>query len=498
MGEDKKTLSYDLEISLCSISSDHIFSVSLQASLYLLGLCPLSAPIAFLQSASPSIFSAILKGQEAVHDSVSYTLSIPEAVRELRAGKMVIICDDENRENEADLCLAAQFATPEAINFLAHHASGLICVALAGERLDALNIPLVEHKQDPLQGTAFTVSVDARYTTTTGISARDRATTIRALVNPLTRPHDLARPGHVFPLRARPGGTLERRGHTEASVDLMRIAGLEPGAVICEILDADGEPARGEVLLEMARQWDIGIISVDAIVHYRQEHTISLIAETQLPTPVATFKVLDYQEIATGQHYLALVLGDLQEFQKHPPLLRLHSSCTTGDIFGSQRCDCQAQLQSALQIIAKEGQGLLLYLPQEGRGIGLGAKLQAYALQDQGYDTVDANTQLGYPVDARSYTTTIEILRTMHISHVRLMTNSPHKIQTLTEAGISVERIPIEVTPNTSNTDYLHTKYQRLGHLLTSLNASIDTDTLSGKENSHHGLPVCTCTTHES
>jgi 3,4-dihydroxy 2-butanone 4-phosphate synthase / GTP cyclohydrolase II len=445
-----------------------------------------------------SIFYALLKGQEAVYDTVNYTLSIPEAVSELRAGRMVIICDDESRENEADLCLAAQFATPEAINFLAHHASGLICVALPGERLDTLHIPLAEHKQEPLQGTAFTASVDARYATTTGISARDRATTIRTLINPMTRPHDLARPGHVFPLRARPGGTLERRGHTEASVDLMRIAGLELGAVICEILDADGETAHGEVLLEMARQWNIGIISVDTIARYRQEHTISLITETQLPTPEATFKVLDYQEIATGQHYLALVLGDLQEFQQHPPLLRLHSSCTTGDIFGSQRCDCQAQLHSALHIITKEGQGLLLYLPQEGRGIGLGAKLQAYALQDQGYDTVDANTQLGYPVDARSYTTAIEILRTLHISHVRLMTNSPHKVQTLTDAGIIVERIPIEITPNTHNTNYLNAKYQRLGHMLTPLNTSLDTDRLPGKENSHNGLPTCTCATHGS
>jgi 3,4-dihydroxy 2-butanone 4-phosphate synthase / GTP cyclohydrolase II len=433
-----------------------------------------------------------------VHNTVNYTLSIPEAVSELHAGKMVIICDDESRENEADLCLAAQFATPQAINFLAHQAAGLICVALSGERLDALHIPLMEHKQEPLQGTAFTASVDARYTTTTGISARDRATTIRALVNPMTRPHDLARPGHVFPLRARPGGTLERRGHTEASVDLMRIAGLEPGAVICEILDTNGETAHGEILLEMARQWNISIISVDAIARYRLEHAVSLVAETQLPTPAATFKALDYQEIATGHHYLALVLGDPQEFQQHPPLLRLHSACATGDIFGSQRCDCHAQLHSALHRIAEEGQGLLLYLPQEGRGIGLGAKLQAYALQDQGYDTVDANLRLGYPVDARSYTTTIEILRTLHISHVRLLTNSPHKVQALTDAGIIVERVPIETVPTTSNTHYLDTKYRRLGHLLTPLNTLLDTEMLPGKENSHHGPSTCTCTTHGS
>ena len=433
-----------------------------------------------------------------MYDPVNCTLSIPEAVDELRAGRMVIICDDESRENEADFCLAAQFATPEAINFLAHHACGLICVALSGERLDALHIPLAQHKQEPLQGTAFTTSVDARYTTTTGISARDRATTVRTLINPMTRPHDLAHPGHVFPLRARAGGTLERRGHTEASVDLMCIAGLEPGAVICEILDADGETAHGESLLNIARQWNIGIVSVDTIVRYRQEHTISLIAETQLPTPAATFKLLDFQEIATRHHYLALVLGDLQEFQKHPPLLRLHSACATGDIFGSQRCDCQAQLHSALQRIATEGQGVLLYLPQEGRGIGLGAKLQAYALQDQGYDTVDANLRLGYPVDARSYATTIEILRSLHISHARLMTNSPHKVQTLTEAGITVERIPLEIMPNATNTHYLNTKYLRLGHMLTPLYTSLDTDILAGKESSDHGIPTCASTTYGS
>ncbi len=433
-----------------------------------------------------------------MHETINNTLSLSEAVDELRAGRMVIICDDESRENEADLCLAAQFATPEAINFIAHHACGLICVALSGERLDALNIPLAQHKQDPLQGTAFTTSVDARYSTTTGISARDRATTIRALVNPLTKPHDLAQPGHVFPLRARPGGTLERRGHTEASVDLMRIAGLEPGAVICEILDADGETAHGEALLAIARQWNLGIISVDTITRYRQEHTVSLIAETQLPTPRATFQLLDYQEIATGQHYLALVLGDPQKFQQHPPLLRIHSACATGDIFGSQRCDCQAQLHAALQSIVTEGEGLLLYLPQEGRGIGLGAKLQAYALQDQGYDTIDANTHLGYPADARSYATAIEILQTLHISHVRLMTNSPHKIQALTEAGIIVERVPLEITPNVSNVYYLQTKHQRLGHMLTPLYTALEIDILQRKENSSHGIPTRTSTCHKS
>lgn len=247
------------------------------------------------------------------------SLAIASAVQEVRAGRMVLLCDDESRENEADLCLAAQFATPEAISFMAHAACGLICVALAGERLDALRIPLVERRGDPLQGTAFTASVDALGGTTTGISARDRAVTIRTLVDPTTRPEDLVCPGHVFPLRAQPGGTLQRRGHTEAAVDLMRIAGLEPGAVICEILGDDGEAARGQVLLDRAHQWGLGLLSVDAIARYRQEHAMSCISKTQLPTPEATFQLLHYREIETGRDYLVLALGDLREQQERPP-----------------------------------------------------------------------------------------------------------------------------------------------------------------------------------
>lgn len=401
-------------------------------------------------------------------DIAGCSLTIPEAVREVRAGRMVLICDDEGRENEADLCLAAQFATPEAINFIVHTACGLICVALAGERLDALRLPLADTGGEPLQGTAFTASVDARYGTTTGISARDRAVTIRTLVDPTTRPEDLARPGHVFPLRARPAGTLERRGHTEAAVDLMRIAGLEPGAVICEVLDTRGEAARGQVIVDLARQWGLGILSVEAIARYRREHQVSLITETPLPTMQTTFRLLHYQEIATGQPYLALVLGDLRQGGAEAPLLRLHSACITGDIFGSQRCDCQAQMHLALQAIAAEGRGMLLYLPQEGRGIGLAAKLQAYALQDQGYDTVEANEQLGYPVDARTYTTALEILRDIGITHARLMTNSPKKVEALTEGGIVVERVPLETLPTATNSHYLSTKHLRLGHMFTS------------------------------
>ncbi|GCE16254.1 GTP cyclohydrolase II [Dictyobacter kobayashii] len=396
-------------------------------------------------------------------------ICVAEAIQTLQAGKMLLICDDEERENEADLCLAAQFASTDNINFLLHSACGLICVAMAGDLLDTLHIPLLTGEGEPLQGTAFTISVDARAATTTGISARDRAHTIRTLVSLTTRPEDLARPGHVFPLRARAGGTLERRGHTEAAVDLMRFAGLTPGAVICEVLDANGDAARGPALHKMAQDWGIRIISVDAIARFHRDHRVSLVAQTSLPLPEARFKTLAYQEIDTGQQYVALVLGDITDTQAVPPLVRLHSACATGDIFGSQRCDCQAQLQAALHEIASEGRGVLLYLPHEGRGIGLSAKLQAYSLQDQGYDTLEANEKLGYPVDARNYETATEILQNLHITHARLMTNSPRKIQALASAGIVVERVPLEIQPTTDNIRYLHTKYQQMGHMFSML-----------------------------
>lgn len=394
-------------------------------------------------------------------------LTVAEAIQEVQAGRMVILCDDEGRENEADLCLPAQFASAEAINFIAHRACGLICVALTGARLDALRIPMAACGGQPLQGTAFTASVDALHGTTTGISAHDRATTIRALVASDTQQGDLAYPGHVFPLRARPGGTLERRGHTEAAVDLMRIAGLEPGAVICEILGEDGEAARGEQLREMARRWNLGMLSVDAIAQFRTTHSMSRISEISLPTPEATFRLLHYREIETGLDYLALLLGEIQD--QPSTLLRLHSACATGDIFGSQRCDCQAQLQASLRAIAAEGHGMLLYLPQEGRGIGLAGKLQAYRLQEQGYDTVEANEHLGYPADARAYTSAVEILHNLGVTSVRLMTNNPTKIRALRERGINVERVALETPPTEDNWHYLQTKRLRFGHVLAAL-----------------------------
>lgn len=398
-------------------------------------------------------------------------LSVPEAIRQVQAGSMVLIQDDAERENEADLILAAQFATAEKLNFMMHNACGLICVPLAGERLDALRIALMERKNNPLQGTAFTASVDAVSGTTTGISAADRAVTIRKLVDPTARAEDFAQPGHVFPLRAHPEGTLGRRGHTEAAIDLMRLAGLEPGAIVCEVLNSRGEAARGEELCSLAQAWGIGILTVATIVRYRQEHVVSFVAETQLPTQEGKFRLQHYRDTRTFEEYLAVIMGDLAAQDEQAPLVRLHSACTTGDIFGSQRCDCQAQMHEALQQIAAEGRGLLLYLPQEGRGIGLAGKLQSYVLQEQGYDTVAANELLGYPVDARSYASAIAILRALKLGAVRLMTNSPRKIQALIESGITVERVPLEIVPSEHNMAYLQTKSQQMGHQLTLLSS---------------------------
>jgi GTP cyclohydrolase II/3,4-dihydroxy-2-butanone 4-phosphate synthase len=400
-------------------------------------------------------------------DTVALTLD--EAVQRIQKGQMVLITDDENRENEADLCIAAQFATPEAINFMIHRACGMLCVAVAGKVLDHFNIPLLTSQDIPLQGTAFAMTIDTRQGTTTGISAYDRAKTIRALVDPTTHREDLVCPGHVAPLRAHPHGTLGRRGHTEAAVDLMLLAGLAPGAAICEVLDEQGQAARGTTLHTMARDWNIGIISLDEIARYRRNHTINLVARTRLPIENTQFELLDYQEIHTGQQYLALLLGDLTDERLAPPLVRLHSSCTTGDIFGSQRCDCQAQMHAALHSIIQEERGILIYLPQEGRNIGLVGKLQAYALQDEGLDTIEANEKLGYPVDARDYTTAIEILHELHLHHIRLLTNSPHKVQALINGGINVVRIPLETSSNSDNERYLKTKQQRMGHLLSRL-----------------------------
>ncbi|MBX5449827.1 GTP cyclohydrolase II [Thermogemmatispora sp.] len=395
-------------------------------------------------------------------------LSVPAAVRRVQAGQMVLLCDDETREHEADLCLAAQFATAERINFMLQQARGLLCVALAGERLDALAIPLAERANAPLQDTAFTASVDARRGTTTGVSARDRALTARLLVDPTAQPEDFARPGHLFPLRAHPAGTLGRRGHTEGAVDLMRLAGLEPGAVICEVLDEQGEPARGPTLLDFARRHGLGLLTIEAIARFRREQRVMLVNETRLPLPEGDFRLRHYRDTRQARDYLALVLGELGSGEV-PPLVRLHSACTTGEVFGSQRCDCQAQLKQALTLIGHEGRGLLLYLPQEGRGIGLAGKLHAYRLQDNGCDTVEANERLGYPADARSYDEAVAILAELGLRRLRLLTNNPAKLQALQSAGFQVERLPLEIAAGESNRAYLEVRHRRLGHLLTAL-----------------------------
>jgi len=394
--------------------------------------------------------------------------SIEAALADLRAGKFVIIVDDEDRENEGDLAIAAEFATPQAINFMAREGRGLICVAMTGERLDELRLPLMVPPAENTTrfGTAFTVSVEARHGVTTGISAFDRATTIRALIDPATRPEDLARPGHVFPLRAADGGVLSRPGQTEASLDLARLAGLYPAAVICEIMSADGTMARLPELAAFAARHDLKLVSVADIIayRYRTETIARPVAEAALPTAHGIFRMIAFEHTITGETHLALVFGAPNG---NLPLVRLHSECLTGDALGSQRCDCGAQLATAQRQIAAAGYGAIVYLRQEGRGIGLLNKLRAYALQDQGFDTVEANHQLGLPADARDYAIAAQILRCLSMKQVRLLTNNPAKITGLERYGIAVrERVPLHVAANPANRRYLATKRDKLGHLL--------------------------------
>lgn len=395
---------------------------------------------------------------------------IEDALADFRAGKFVIIVDAEDRENEGDLVIAAEFATPEAINFMAREGRGLICLPLTEDRLNSLHIPMMVTSTENTAcfGTAFTVSVEARHGVTTGISAFDRATTIRAMINPATHPEDIARPGHIFPLRAADGGVLTRPGQTEASVDLARLAGLYPAAVICEIMSEDGTMARLPELEIFAAQHGLKIISIaDLIIYrYRVESFIRREAETTLPTAYGRFRVTAYENTLTGEHHLALMMG---EPNGTPPLVRLHSECLTGDALGSQRCDCGAQLAEAQRLIAAEGRGVILYLRQEGRGIGLLNKLRAYALQDEGLDTVEANHQLGFPTDMRDYGVAAQILRDIGLSHVRLLTNNPDKVAGLERNGITVsERMPLVIQPIETNSHYLATKRKKMGHLLPS------------------------------
>lgn len=393
--------------------------------------------------------------------------TIDEGLADFKAGKMVIMVDDEDRENEGDFILAAEAATPEKINFMAKYGRGLICVSMQGPRLDELNLyPMVAENTARL-GTGFTVSVDAVKNTTTGISAHDRAETIRVLLDPKSKPADLGRPGHIFPLRAAAGGVLSRAGHTEAVVDLARMAQLYPAGVLCEIMDEDGQMARVPRLMEIAAQFNMKIITVRDLIKYRHctEKLISKIVTTDFPTKFGHFTLHLYASSVDEHHHLAVVKGDVRTHE--PVLVRVHSQCLTGDIFGSLRCDCGDQLAFALNKIEAEGRGVLLYMRQEGRGIGLANKLRAYQLQEMGKDTVEANEALGFKADLRDYGIGAQILADLGIKNIRLLTNNPAKRAGLEGYNLKIiERIPVEISPNACNTRYLQTKRDKLGHLI--------------------------------
>jgi 3,4-dihydroxy 2-butanone 4-phosphate synthase/GTP cyclohydrolase II len=396
--------------------------------------------------------------------------SIEDALEDIRQGKIILVVDDEDRENEGDLVMAADRATPEAVNFMAKYGRGLICVPMLGERLDELEIGMmVSHNTAPM-GTAFTVTVDARRGVTTGTSAYDRAVTIRTLVDPSMGARDLTAPGHIFPLRAMPGGVLRRAGHTEAAVDLARLAGCYPAGVICEVLDEDGGMARLPQLNELVRTYGLKMITIKALIEHRvrKEKLVRRVAAAKMPTEFGEFVAFAYEASVESWAPLALVMGDVSG--DAPVLVRMHSECLPGDVFGSRRCDCGPQLEKALRIIALDGRGVVVYLRQEGRGIGLANKLRAYELQDQGMDTVEANVALGFPPDPRDYGIGSQVLVDLGVKNLRLLTNNPRKRVGLESYGLTiVERVPIEIPPNDSNRRYLSTKRDKLGHQLTSL-----------------------------
>ena len=398
---------------------------------------------------------------------------IEDAIAAIARGEIVIVVDDEDRENEGDLIMAAEFATPENIAFFLSHTSGLICVPMTGDRLDQLDLPLMVSTNTESQRTAFTVTVDYRHGTTTGISAADRAVTIRALIDPATRPSDLARPGHILPLRYRTGGVLKRAGHTEAAVDLARAAALYPAGVLCEVVNEDKtDMARLPELAALGRKHGLLMISIADLIRYRRQNDklVKRIAEaTRVPTAYGEFSCYAYESVLDGEQHLALVKGAVQG--EDNVLVRVHSECLTGDVFGSLRCDCGPQLDAALRMIGREGLGVVVYLRgHEGRGIGIGHKLRAYNLQDQGRDTVDANLELGLPVDSREYGIGAQILVDLGITTMRVLTNNPAKYGGLEGFGLDiVERVPLESVPNPENIAYLRTKRERLGHLLEGL-----------------------------
>lgn len=399
--------------------------------------------------------------------------TLEKAIRSLKKGGMIIVADARERENEADLVMAAEKATPRTINFMITHARGLLCAPMTRERAEELTLPPMVAMEENTEVTKcdFTISVDAKRGTTTGISARDRATTLRALAHAHTRPYDLARPGHIFPLRAHPGGVLYRPGHTEAAVDLIKLAGLHPIGVICEMLDEKGNSVgRKQYITAFAKRYQLPLITIEDIIGYRRKHEaiIKKVATAKLPTEYGTFTMHVYRSLVTGVEHVALVRGTINP--KTPTYLRVHSQCLTGDTFHSLRCDCRAQLTAAMKKIAGAGTGVIVYLNQEGRGIGLTQKIRSYALQERGADTVTANEQLGLPVDMRDYNVGSQIVTDLGIKKIRLLTNNPRKITGIAQYGLEVvERVPLEVKPQRYNKKYLKTKRDRLGHMLTIL-----------------------------
>ncbi|MAE10886.1 MAG: bifunctional 3,4-dihydroxy-2-butanone-4-phosphate synthase/GTP cyclohydrolase II [Dehalococcoidales bacterium] len=399
--------------------------------------------------------------------------SVEEVIQDVKDGKFVIVVDDEDRENEGDLIMAAEKITDEAINFMAIHGRGLICMPVTGERLDELHIPMMVQDNTSNFNTAFTISVEAKHGTSTGISAADRARTVKVLIDPKTRPEDLVMPGHTFPLRAREGGVLVRAGQTEAAVDLARLAGLYPAGVVCEIMNEDGTMARMPQLEVIAKQFDIKISSVADLIAYRRRHEklVQRVAEAKLPTTYGEFTAVAFKSDVDPDEHLALVMGDISTDE--PVLVRVHSECLTSDVFGSLRCDCGEQLAQAMRSINKEGRGVLLYMKQEGRGIGLHNKLRAYELQDKGLDTVEANLSLGFEPDLRDYGIGAQILVDLGLHEIRFLTNNPKKIVGFEGYGLKVvEQVPIIIPPNPHNLHYLETKQNKLGHILEMPKAS--------------------------